>query len=83
MHTISATTAKQNFGALLDSARREPVAIEKNGRPVAVVLATEELEKLVSMAEDKYWAHLAERNIADSDYLSELESNNFLDELLN
>ena len=46
MNTMSANTAKSHFGELLDIARREPVTIEKHGRPAVVVLSTEEYEEL-------------------------------------
>lgn len=46
MTKMSANTAKAKFGELLDMARREPVTIEKHGRPVAVVLSTEDYEEL-------------------------------------
>jgi len=46
MHTVSATYAKQNFAAILDSAQREPVMIRRHERDVAVVLSTEEFERL-------------------------------------
>lgn len=42
MKTIASTQAKSNFGALLDTAQREPVMIEKKGRPVAVIVSYEE-----------------------------------------
>jgi prevent-host-death family protein len=41
MKTIASTEAKSNFGALLDTAQREPVTIEKKGRPVAVMVSHE------------------------------------------
>lgn len=43
---MSAKDAKNAFGLLIDSARAEPVAIEKHGRKVVVVLAVEEFERL-------------------------------------
>jgi prevent-host-death family protein len=46
MKTMSAKDAKNAFGMLIDSARAEPVAIEKHGRKVVVVLAVEEFERL-------------------------------------
>ena len=46
MKTFSAREAKYNFGRLLDIARAEPVVIEKHGRPVVVVVAVEEFERL-------------------------------------
>ncbi|MDP4626402.1 MAG: type II toxin-antitoxin system Phd/YefM family antitoxin [Akkermansiaceae bacterium] len=39
MTKISASDAKTRFGALLDQAQLEPVTIEKQGRPVAVMLS--------------------------------------------
>ena len=39
METFAAREAKNAFGRLLDTAQREPVTIEKKGRPVVVVLS--------------------------------------------
>ena len=39
MQSFSAHDAKAHFGKLLDTARREPVTIEKHGRAVAVVIS--------------------------------------------
>ncbi len=44
MKTVASTEAKSNFGALIDTAQREPVTIEKKGRPVAVVMSHEEYQ---------------------------------------
>jgi len=49
MTKMSANRAKARFGELLDTARREPVTIEKHGRPVAVVLSTEDYEELEAL----------------------------------
>lgn len=49
MKTMSAKDAKNGFGRLLDIARAEPVTIAKHGRPVIVVLAVEEYERLMSL----------------------------------
>ncbi len=46
MQSMSTNTAKTRFGQLLDTARREPVMIEKHGRPVVVVLSAEDYEEL-------------------------------------
>ena len=43
---MSAKDAKDGFGRLIDTARAEPVVIEKHGRPVVVVLSVEEFERL-------------------------------------
>ncbi|OJF89626.1 prevent-host-death protein [Rhizobium sp. 58] len=49
MKSMSARDAKHKFGLLIDTARAEPVVIEKHGRPVVVVLAVEEFERLKSL----------------------------------
>jgi prevent-host-death family protein len=45
MQVVSAD-AQGGVPALVDRAQHEPVTIERNGRPVAVVLAVEEYERL-------------------------------------
>lgn len=39
MKTMNATQAKNQFGQLLDDAQAEPVAIQKNGRDIAVIVS--------------------------------------------
>lgn len=46
MKTISAKDAKNGFGRLIDTARAEPVTVEKHGRGVVVVMSVEEYERL-------------------------------------
>ncbi len=46
MKALSARDAKYNFGRMIDLARSEPLVIEKHGRPVVVVMAVEEFEKM-------------------------------------
>jgi len=52
MKSMSAKDAKNGFGLLLDTARAEPVTIEKHGRAVVVVLAIETYEQLLEAAGD-------------------------------
>lgn len=51
MQSMSAKDAKYGFGRLIDLARSEPVIVEKHGRPVVVVMAVEEYERLLGIAE--------------------------------
>lgn len=53
MQTVSAKEAKYNFGRLIDTARAQPVTVEKYGRPVVVVLAVEEYERLKAIEADR------------------------------
>nr|WP_245420656.1 type II toxin-antitoxin system Phd/YefM family antitoxin [Xanthobacter tagetidis] len=48
---MSAKDAKYGFGRLIDLARSEPVVVEKHGRPVVVVMAVEEYERLSGLSE--------------------------------
>jgi prevent-host-death family protein len=47
MKTITAAEAKNAFGKFLDMARREPVLVTKNNRPVGVFLSMEDIEDTV------------------------------------
>jgi prevent-host-death family protein len=42
MRTMTAKDAKNHFGELLMEAQKAPVAIERNGKPVAVVYSYED-----------------------------------------
>ena len=46
MKILTAKDAKYSFGRLIDLARAEPVTVAKHGRPVVVVMAVEEFERL-------------------------------------
>lgn len=75
MKTITAKDAKTKFGQLLDMAIREPVSVTRNGRQVAVILSTQDFERLAAF-EDAWWTALAERNEQDG-YRSAEESEAF------
>jgi len=64
MQTQSAKDAKYNFGRLIDTARAEPVVIEKHGRPVVVVLAIEEYQRLVAIEADHAPVSAAAANVS-------------------
>jgi prevent-host-death family protein len=76
MQVFSATEAKVKFGLIIDTAQRETVTIEKQGRPYAVIMSAEEYR----IIEDHVWA-LRAQNAEDEGYLSEEESHNFLKKL--
>ncbi len=46
MKIMSAREAKNGFGLMIDTARAEPVLIEKHRRGVVVVVSVEEYERL-------------------------------------
>lgn len=47
MQYVSATEAKQELGAILDTAQRTPVTIRKHNRDYAVILSATEYERLL------------------------------------
>lgn len=49
MDALSANEAKTHFGDMLLKAQRSPVQINKNGKPVAVVLSVEEYESIEAL----------------------------------
>ena len=58
MRRVTAKDAKYSFGRLIDLARAEPVTVEKHGRPVVVVMAVEEYERLKSLEQSLEPANL-------------------------
>lgn len=78
---IAAREAKNKFGELLDTAQREPVAISKKGRTVAVVLSQQEYSRLQAF-EDAAWAARADEALRQADFLGTEASVSALKELL-
>ena len=46
MQIVSATEAKQSFGAVINKAQREPVMIRKQNRDVAVIMSIEDYKRI-------------------------------------
>ena len=46
MEALTANVAKTQFGEMLIKAQRTPVQINKNGKPVAVVISMDEYENI-------------------------------------
>ena len=55
---MSATDAKREFGEVLLKAQKKPITINKNGKPVAVVISATEYEELISLSEEWLKAQL-------------------------
>ena len=49
MKTVTANTAKQQLGQVLDSARTGPVSITKHGRPAFVLTSKEDYDSWVEL----------------------------------
>ena len=68
METFAAREAKNAFGRLIDTAQREPVTIERNGRPVAVVLSKHDYDA-IQQALEEY------SSLKETEYLLSTEAN--------
>ncbi len=82
METISATNARSDFERLLDAARHEPVTIERNGRPVAVLPSVKEYQRLEAL-EDAIWAARAAAAEDAGNWLGGEDSEKLLSAILN
>lgn len=79
MHTFGIVEARGNFGALLDTAQREPVAIEKRGRRVAVMVSPEEYDRLEAL-DEAIWSVKIQRAL-DEGFLGVEETRAFLERM--
>ena len=76
MTTLTSKDAQNRFGAVLDTAQREPVTITRRDRPVAVVLSPERYAELEAL-EDSVWAARAKK-AAKSGFLGTEETKEFM-----
>ena len=59
MTTVAATELKNQFGKIIDLARREPVMVQNHGRDTVVIVDHEEFAHLRRL-EDAYWGARAD-----------------------
>ncbi len=64
MERISATDAKREFGEVLLKAQQSPVGIDKNGKPVAVVLSADAYEEMAALNR-QYLERAIQQGVAD------------------
>ena len=72
MQSLTANDAKTQFGDMLLKAQREPVQINKNGKPVVVVISIDEYNQM----EETKFALLKERAARAK---VDIENNNLVD----
>lgn len=85
MDALSANEAKTHFGDMLLKAQRAPIQINKNGKPVAVVISAEEYEniealklRLLQSRAIQANTDIAAGNLADGEtFFNELESGKY------
>lgn len=81
MVILTSKEAKEKFGTLVDTARREPVTITKHNRPTVVVISSERYAELEAL-EDELWLAKA-KDAEKKGYLSTEESEALIQEVLN
>jgi prevent-host-death family protein len=80
MREAAATEVKNKFGQMLEKAMTEPIAIEKNGRPVVVMISIAEYNRLVEI-EDRFWGDKALKAVQDG-FMSQEETRTWLERKL-
>jgi len=76
MREAAATDVKNRFGQMLETAMTEPIAIEKKGRPVAVMMSVAEYQRLVEI-EDRCWGKNAHKAVEEG-FVTERETRAWL-----
>ena len=81
MLSLTANNAKTKFGEMLITVQREPVEIIKNGNPVAVVVSSEEYNRIDDLKMELVKARFSdidEDDLVDGDtFFKELESGKY------
>ena len=80
MESLSANDAKTQFGDMLLKVQRSPVQINKNGKPVAVVISMDEYERIETL-KLKLLQSRAVRAKADIDEDNTLDGEMFFEDL--
>jgi len=80
MDALSANEAKTHFGDMLLKAQRAPIQINKNGRPVAVVISVDEYESIEALKLQLLQSRAIQAN-ADIEADNLVDGETFFDEL--
>lgn len=82
MQEITATEAKNNFGAFLNMAQHEPVRVMKNGRELAVLISEREYRDYAEHQKKKLFTLMDEMRLhAKKNGLTKKKLDAFLSEL--
>ena len=82
MDTLSANEAKTQFGDLLLKAQRAPIQINKNGKPVAVIVSMDEYESIEALKLRLLQSRVAQAK-ADIEAGNTIDGESFFDGLEN
>lgn len=80
MKTVTATELKTKTSETLATAQNEPVTVEKNGRPVAVIVPHADYERLLKLENDYWLARVEEAE--KSGYIGAEATTAFFKEML-
>ncbi len=80
VEALSANEAKTQFGDLLLKAQRAPVQINKNGKPVAVVISADDYESIEAL-KLRLLQSSASKAKADIEAGNTIEGESFFDDL--
>jgi prevent-host-death family protein len=80
MDALSANEAKTQFGDMLLKAQRAPIQINKNGKPVAVVISMDEYDSIEALKLQFLQSRVAKAK-ADIDSSNTIDGDSFFDEL--
>lgn len=81
MDSLSANEAKTHFGDMLLKAQRAPIQINKNGKPVAVVISTEEYKSIEAL-KLRFLQSRAAQTTTDITAGNLIDGESFFDELV-
>jgi PHD/YefM family antitoxin component YafN of YafNO toxin-antitoxin module len=81
MKTVKATEMKNKMGQYFQLAMAEPISVQRNGHPIAILLSVNEYERLTRI-EDAYWGEKTKAAEAEG-FLSEKETKEFMKASLN
>ncbi len=80
MDALSANEAKTQFGELLLKAQRAPIQINRNGKPVAVVISIDEYESIETLKLQLLQSRVAQAK-ADIEAGNTIDGESFFDAL--
>ena len=82
MKTVTASDVKNRLGDVLLKCQREPITINKNGKPVAVVVSAEEYKSIENLKLERLKARL-QLGLEQTENGEVVDGEQFFEELLN
>ena len=80
MEILNASDVKREFGEVLLKVQKAPIGINRNGKPVAVMMSTLEFEQLQALKEEHLKAEL-QKGMASLEKGQVIEGNSVINDL--